>query len=162
MALTQKEIIERERQIGRQAQKMTNDYLQGLLQSKFRTGQRKDYAKIRSILKATRVSSRMGQHRLLGLNFTSSKQGFMQHYGFTGIRAGTVVMLKASRYHEAATNRRSSEMNLKPQNLFEDIYQKSGAAEYLLKALEETRTDAVMLQLQNMIMRIDKDTNDGK
>lgn len=157
MASYYKEILKRERAIGRKAAKMAEQYVLGLIQQKLRTGESIHSPKIKPLLKATKVRMRMGEYRLLGLNFTSSKVGFIQHYGFSGIRAATTVMLSASRYNEAATTRKSSPMNLQPQNLFEDIYTKSGALDFLLESLRETRTDAVMAKIEGLILNLNSE-----
>lgn len=150
------ETSKKERRIGRQAAKMAQQYVLGLIRERLNTGESIHSKKIKPLLKATKVKAKMGQYRLLGLNFTSNRAGFIQHYGFSGVRAATTVMLRASRYNKTATQREASHVDLPAQDFFKEIYTKSGALDYLLQNLQETRTEAVMEKLQGLVSNLNK------
>lgn len=98
----------------------------------------------------------MGTHRLLGLNLTSSKVGFIQHYGFTGIRDATTVLYKNDRFKIAASKRSSHQFNLKDQLFFDDFFFESGAVDFLMAGLRETRTEAAIKKISDAIIRLNK------
>ena len=156
----QQKIFNKERYIGRKAAKMAQDYVLQLLKQKLHIRNQGDPKNdIKPILEATKVKAKMGDYRLLGLNFTSSKIGFIQHFGFTGTRGASTVILEAERYHKNATQRDSSNVNLPSKDFYENIYQKSGAIDYLVKALAETRIDAVKATVNSLVVQLNTQDN---
>jgi hypothetical protein len=153
MSADQKKIKSRERAIGKKAAKMAQDYVHSILRQKLHI-RNKGGEGFPPIIEATKVKPKMGQHRLLGLNFTSSKVGFMLHFGFTGVREAGPVYLKAARYQQSQTVRQPHRANLKGQHFFEDIYSKSGALDYMINALGDTRTDAVMAKISGLLLKL--------
>jgi hypothetical protein len=154
--MTPNQIKSKERAIGKQAAKMAEAYIHQVLRQKLNIRNQGD-EKNKAILDATKVKSKMGQHRLLGLNFTSSKVGFILHYGYNGVRYGGDVYLQAARYVQNRTNRSDHNMKLPARQLFDNIYTRSGALTYILTALEETRTEAVISKLNNLIVQLNNE-----
>ena len=146
-------IKSKERAIGKQAAKMAEAYIHQVLRQKLNIHNQGD-SKNLPILDATRVKAKMGQHRLLGLNFTSSKVGFMLHYGFNGVREGGAVYLHAARYQQGQTVKKPHHAQLKSYHLFEDIYTRSGALSYMIAALGDTRTDDVIAKLSGLLLKL--------
>ena len=107
-------------------------------------------------MEATKVRAKMGEYRLQGLNFTSSKIGFIQHYGFSGVRDGSTILLAASRYNESATQRDSHNVDLKGKELFNNIYVQSGAAKYLLDELSQLRAEDVKIKLSSLVLELNR------
>ncbi len=153
MTAEEKNIKSRERAIGKKAAKMAQDYVHTILRQKLHI-RNKGGKGFPPIVEATKVKAKMGDHRLLGLNFSSSKVGFMLHYGFTGVREAGPVYLKAARYHQSQTVRQPHRAQLKGKLFFDDIYRKSGALDYIINALGDTRTDAVMAQLSGLLLKL--------
>ena len=83
----------------------------------------------------------------------------MLHYGFTGVRQGGDVFLKASRYHKNKTERDAHKVDLPPRLLFEDMYQNSGAIDYLLQSLGETRMQGEMIKIKNLLLQLNREDN---
>lgn len=140
---------------------MAQDYLLQLIRQKLHTGSTPD-DKIIPLLKATKVKSVMGEHRLLGLNLQSSKPGFILHYGFTGVREATKVFLRHSRYQKSSTQRKAHPFHLPEKNIFSEIYTRSGAVDFLIAELSQTRTEALQLSLDGLVLKLNKDLNDGQ
>lgn len=111
------------------------------------------------ILEATKVQAKMGKHRLLGLNFKTSQVGFILDRGFVGVRDGSTILLQASRYNKSSTTRKSHDVNMPAKDLFVDIYKQSGALEFLLKTLRQTRTDFIKVQLSDLVLELNKEGN---
>ena len=156
----QQKIYNKERYIGRKAAKMAQDYVLQLLKQKMHIRNQGDPEhNIKPLLDATKVKAKMGDYRLLGLNFTSSKIGFIQHYGFVGTRGASTVILEAQRYHKNATQRKASQINLPSQNFYDKIYQKSGALDYLVKALADTRLDAIKATVNSLVVQLNTQDN---
>ena len=153
MTAEEKQIKSKERAIGKKAAMMAQDYVHSVLRQKLHI-RNKGGKGFPPIIEATKVKPKMGQYRLLGLNFTSSKVGFMLNFGFTGVREAGPVYLKAARYHQDQTVRQPHRADLKGQHFFEDIYRKSGSLEYMLNALGDTRTDAVMAKLSGLLLQL--------
>ena len=153
------DIKKQERAIGRKAAKMAEVYLLQVLKQKLHI--RNEGFPEGTILEDTRVKPKIGDYRLLGLNLTSSKTGFILNYGFTGVREATTVYFTASRYKKSKTQRKRHHFNLPAKNIFEDIYTKSGAVDYLISELAKTRTQGAQIRLDNLILKINSDT-DGK
>jgi hypothetical protein len=158
MSADQKKIKSRERAIGKKAAKMAQDYVHSVLRQKLSI-RGEGYEKMKPILDATKVRAKMGSHRLLGLDFTSSKIGFILHYGFTGVRQGGEVFLKAARYHKSSTDRDAHKVDLPSRLLFDDMYQKSGAIDYLIENLAETRLEAETIKIQNLLLKLNRPEN---
>jgi len=153
-------IFKEERVIGRKAAKRAEDYLLQVIRAKLNIhneGNPED-----PILKSTKIKYKMGDYRLLGLNLTSSKTGFILNYGFTGVREATTVYLEAARYQKDKTQRKRHNFNLPAQNFFtDDVYGKSGAIDFLIAELSRTRTEATQLRLNDMVLKINS-LPDGK
>ncbi|MDN3595332.1 hypothetical protein [Zunongwangia endophytica] len=147
------DIKSKEKAIGKRAARIAENYVHSILKSKLNIHNKGD-ANTVPILEATRITAKMGTHRLLGLNFTSSKVGFMLHYGAAGVREGGNVYLRASRYHKGETLRKPHQVKLPQFQLFDDIYKKSDALDYLIDALGETRTDDVMAKISNLVLQL--------
>jgi hypothetical protein len=151
--MTPNQIKSKERAIGKQAAKMAEAYIHQVLRQKLNIRNQGDNKNI-PILDATKVKAKMGQHRLLGLNFTSSKVGFMLHYGFNGVREGGAIYLKAARYQQGQALREPHQANLKSYKLFENIYERSGALNYMINALGDTRTEDVIAKLSGLLLQL--------
>ena len=145
-----------ELQIGKKAAKMAQNYVLAIIRQKIHVrgigGE-----KMKPILKATKVKAKMGDYRLLGLNFTSSKVGFILHYGFTGVRSATTVYYDAARYQKSSSSRTRAQVKMPAKDFFENIYVKSGALDYLISALSETRTEALQIKLNNLVIKINQE-----
>ena len=145
-----------ELQIGKKAAKMAQNYVLAVIRQKIHVrgigGE-----KMKPILKATKVKAKMGDYRLLGLNFTSSKVGFILHYGFTGVRSATTVYYDAARYQKSSASRGRAQVKMPAKDFFENIYVKSGALDYLISALSETRTEALQIKLNNLVIKINQE-----
>jgi hypothetical protein len=150
-------ITAREKQIGKAAAKMAHNYVQGLIAQKL-TVRGKGIKGKNPLAKSTRLVSKMGQNRLLGIDFKTTKVGYVQHFGFTGTRYAGSVELKDERYKKSYTSRKPHSVKLKPQDIFKDIYTKSGAFDYLMKNLSETRSEAIIQRLTKLSLRINKET----
>lgn len=146
----QQKIHRAERLAGRKAAKMTEEYILSLMRQRLNIGDHEGEERS-DLMKKTKVRAKMGQYRLLGLNFTSNKVGFINHFGFTGIRSATTVLLRAARYNQTATKRKSHSFHLPAQDYLDNIYEKSGAIDFLLKALAETRTNAVKHAINGIV-----------
>lgn len=153
-------IKSREEAIGKKAAKMAQNYVHQVLRQNLNI-RNKGGEKMKPILQATKVEKKMGDHRLLGLNFTSSKVGFILHYGFVGARIATTVYYNASRYKVDSATRARQDVNMPGKHLFEDIYTKSGALDYLFRELSQTRGDAFQIRLNNMIVKFNSEA-DGR
>lgn len=151
-------IKSQEKAIGKKAAKMAQNYVHQALRQNLQI-RNKGSEKMKPILQATKVKHKMGDHRLLGLNFTSSKVGFILHYGFIGSRMATTVYYNASRYNAQSASRSRQDVNMPGRNLFDDIYQKSGSLEYLFRELSKTRGDAFQIKLNNMIVKFNSGDN---
>lgn len=103
------------------------------------------------ILEATKIIPEMGDHRLLGFKFMSNRVGFVHHFG---------VVSDNTRYLQTVSKTgtvfKKSRGGLQSQSYFDNIYEKSGALKILEEGLSKTRTRAITLQLQNMILKIEK------
>lgn len=165
----QQQIFNKERNAGRKAAKMAEEYILALMRQRLTIHNKGGVGDWNGqgfgpLMKETTVKAKMGQFRLLGLNFDSSKAGFVNHFGFTGIREATTVLLSASRYNKTATKRKAHPFHLPAQRYLDDMYKKSGALDFLLKSLAETRTDAVKYAISGIVYSLnlqDKD-NAGK
>jgi len=159
--MTSKQLYSKERYIGRKAAKLAEDYVLRQIKLELTIRNKGDaFKKIKPLMEATKVRAKMGDYRLLGLNFTSSKIGFIQHFGFTGVRDGGTILLKASRYNQSATQRESHDVTLKSKSMFNNIYIQSGAADYLLQELGQIRTEDIKIKLTNLVLQLN--TKDGK
>jgi ribosomal protein L24E len=98
----------------------------------------------------------------LGLNLTSNKAGFIQHYGFMGVREATKVFLTHSRYNKSSTQRKRHPFKLKETGIFDNIYQESGAIDYLVNELSKTRTEALQVKLNELVLTLNKQTDGQK
>lgn len=156
----QQKIYNKERYIGRKAAKMAQDYVLQLLKQQLHIRNQGDPKKnIKPILEATKVRAKMGNYRLLGLNFTSSKIGFILHYGHVGTRGASTVILEAQRYHKNATQRKATQVDLPAKEFYNNIYAKSGALDYLVKALAETRIDAIKATVNSLVVQLNTQEN---
>lgn len=167
MTPEQTQIFNKERNAGRKAAKMAEEYILSLMRQKLNIHNRGSVGDWNDggfgpLLQETSVRAKMGQYRLLGLNFDSTKAGFVNHFGFHGVRSATTVLLKASRYTKTATRRKSHPFNLPAQNYLTDMYKKSGALDYVLKVLSETRTDAIKVKIAQYTYSLNLQDNAGK
>ena len=144
-------ITAREKQIGKAAAKMAHNYVQGLIAQKL-TVRGKGIKGKNPLAKSTRMVSKMGTNRLLGINFKTSKHGYVQHFGFTGTRYAGQVELKAARYNKIMTSSKPHNGQLPPKDIFKHRYAKSGAFAYLLHAFGITRSDAVIQKLSKLTL----------
>lgn len=149
----QDKIFNQERVIGRKAAKMVTDYVRAVMRQKLVIDGNTD------LLKKTRAKYKMGDYRLQGLDLTSLKEGFILHYGFIGTREATAVYLRSSRYNKNRTQRKAHQFNLKERMLFDGIYDKSGAIDYLVRELSETRTEAIQIKLNGLILKFNQELN---
>lgn len=153
--MNSKDILLKEKILGKQAAKMAQDYLQAVMKQRMSVqgnGKPKE-----NPLKATKVVPKMGDHRLMGLNFKTNKVAMIQHYGFVGVRQGGEVYYKNARYNIKKSSRTAASINLPALEIFDDFYRKSGAAAYLLNGLKETRTKAMINSLSNRILKLNKE-----
>lgn len=156
--MSSNQIKSKERAIGKKAAKMAEAYIHQVLKQKLDIRNQGD-DKNKPILDATKVKAKMGTHRLLGLNFTSSKVGFMLHYGFNGVREGGAVYLQAARYQQGQTVKKPHQATLKSYRLFDDIYTRSGALNYMITALGDTRMQAEIEKIENLISKLNTPSN---
>mgnify|MGYP007006707381 CR=1 FL=1 len=110
-------IKEQEKAIGNRAKNMAQNYLHAVLQQKL-TMRGKGGQKMKPLIQSSKVQVKMGDYRLLGLNVTSSKVGFIQHYGFMGVRAAGVVRRSGSE----AFMRSSHQVSMPGKFMFDDIW----------------------------------------
>ena len=154
----QDKIFKEERKIGRKAAKMAESYLMQVLNQKLNI--RNEGFPEGPIMDDTRVKHKMGDYRLLGLNLTSSKTGFILNYGFVGVREATTVYLEHSRYQKTKTQRKRHNFNLPAKNIFENIYNESGAVDFLFSELSRTRTEGPQIRLDELVLKIN--SKDGQ
>lgn len=147
------DIKKQERAIGRKAAKMVQQHVHQVIRQKLHVRGLGD-EDMKPILEATKIKSKMGDYRLLGLNLSSNKAGFIQHYGFVGVREATKVYLTDSRYNKSSTQRKSHNFRLPEKKIFENIYQDSGAIDYLVAELSKTRTEALQIKLNDLILTL--------
>ena len=146
-----RKILIQEKVIGRKASKLVNTYLKEKirqrLQTNNRTNQYQSAKKTAPILKATKSNPAVGKHRLLGLNLKSNQYAFIQHFGANTTRHAHLVTQK-----NGTTFQRKAHPFLLPKtSIFKDMYQKSGAIQYLEKELSKTRIEATIIQLKKHI-----------
>ncbi len=153
-------MFKQEEAIGKKAAKMAENYVHQALRQNLNI-RNKGSEGMKPILQATKVTKKMGDNRLLGLNMTSSKVGFILHFGFTGARIATTVYYNASRYNVRSASRARQNVNMPGKHLFDDMYQKSGALEYLFQELSKTRTGAFQVRLNNMIVKFNSGDHGG-
>lgn len=158
MTTEQTKIFNRERNAGRKAAKMVETYIESLIRQRL-TIHNKGGERFDALLKETKVRAKMGQYRLLGLNFYSSKAGFINHFGFHGVRSATTVLLSHPRYTQSSTKRKSSRVDLPAQSFFNDMYRKSGALNYIMSVVGETRTDSLKIKIGQLIHHLNIDDN---
>lgn len=150
-------IFSHERKIGLRAARMTEKYLHAVIRQKLHI-HNKGFPE-EPILEATDVKHKMGEYRLLGLNLQGSKTAFILNFGFTGVREATTVYFNAPRYNIGKTQRKRHQWSLPAFNLFDDIYYKSGAVDYLVTELTKTRTEALQLQIDGMVLKFNSQNN---
>lgn len=154
LSAQQKAIRLKEQRIGRKAAKAVEAYVKTKLRTTLNIrnkGGVDEYGrKIPPILEATKVKAKTGQYYLLGLNLTSNKYGFIQHFGVAGTRAKHIVLLK----NNTSFIRPSHPFNLKEKKLFDNIYEKSGALNILADGLAETRTKVVKAIIQDTVVTL--------
>lgn len=161
MTTEQTQIFNKERNAGRKSAKMVETYILALMRQRL-TIHNKGGEEFNALLKSTTVRAKMGEYRLLGLNFKTTKAGYVNHFGFHGVRAATTVLLSASRYNKTATKRKSHKVNLPAKNYFNDMYTKSGALDYMMKVLGETRTAALEIKISQLTYSLNKEDNASK
>lgn len=147
----QDKILKQERLAGKRAAKIAQAYLLQQLKQKLHI--RNQGGDEGPLLEVTKVKAKIGKYRLLGLNLTSSKVGFVLNYGFVGVREATGVYLNAPRYNIGKTQRERHQVNLPERNILEEIYFNSGAADYLLDQLRNTRTEAIKFQVEGLVLQ---------
>lgn len=103
------------------------------------------------IIDATYVKPVMGDYRLLGLQFYSNRAGFVHHFGT--VRDNTKYL---QRHSKTNTVFQKSKPNIKTQAFFDDIYKNSGSLAILESGLARTRTKLAKIQLNNLIIEINK------
>ena len=153
----QEQIFKQERTAGKKAAKMAQDYLLAVI--KQRVHIRNIGNPDPPILKATKVKPAMGDYRLLGLNLSSSKTAFILNYGFTGIREATAVYFNDGRYNIGKTQRERHAVDMKERDFFSNIYDNSGAVDFLIAQLSQTRTAAYQLKLDGMVRTFNSQSN---
>lgn len=113
--------------------------------SKFAKNERKP------MLEATYIEPAIGDNRLLGFDFKSNRSGFVHHFG---------VVKDSTRYlrthSKTGTVFKQAKPDLKSQAFFDDIYKSSGALQMLEDGLSKTRVRAITVQLQNIVLEINK------
>jgi hypothetical protein len=156
----QKEIRLQERRIGQKAAKAVEVFVHRkigrTLTIRNKGGVDENGRVMKPIIDATKVRAKTGTHRLLGLNLTSNKYGFIQHYGASTTRIEHTVLLS----NDTSFIRRSHPFQLKSKDIFENIYQESGALEILSEGLSETRTKAVKIYIRGIVVELNK--QDGR
>lgn len=150
-------IYEHERKIGLRAARMTEKYLHALIRQRLHI-HNKGFPE-EPIMEATNIKHKMGEYRLLGLNLQSSTTAYILNFGFTGIREATTVYYQAPRYKIGKTQRKRHQWSLPAFNIFEDIYFKSGAIDFLVTELTRTRTEALQLQIDGMVLKFNSQNN---
>lgn len=143
-------IFNREKKAGKKAAKMTQQFLHAVIRQKVTI--RNVGIPDQPILKATKIRSKMGEYRLLGLNLTSSKTAFILNFGFTGVREATAVYYQASRFNVDKSQRERHPVKLPERDFFSLIYEFSGAIDYLVAELSQTRKAAIQIKLNKLII----------
>lgn len=154
LSASDKKIRLKEQLLGRKAAKAVDSYVKSKIQQKL-TIRGKGSEKEDPILDATKVKAKTGTHRLLGLNLTSNRYAFIQHFGFVGKRTEHIVLLS----NNTSFIRHSHPFKLKEKGLFDDIYQKSGALKILADGLSVTRTEAVSAHIKGVVLELNKKDN---
>ena len=161
MDAEQKKIKLQERRFGRKAAEMAQDYVHTVIRQKVQI-RGKGGKKEKPLLYSTRVNAKMGDYRLMGLNLTSSRIGFILHEGFIGVREATKVHFSNDRFKKSYTQRKRHHVNLPMEDFFSDMYKESGALDFLIEMLSETRTEAFQLKLNGMIYEFNKQSENGE
>ena len=152
------DIYNKEKAVGQKAAKMAEDYVLRQIKMELTIRNKGDaMRKIKPLMEATKVRAKMGKNRLLGLNFASSKIGYIHQFGFNGVREGSTILLSASRYNQNSTQRQSHDFKIERTGMFNSIYDKSGAAEYLINELAQIRTEAVKVKIQGLLLEINSE-----
>ena len=144
-------ILNKERELGKAAAAKAKAYLVATIKQKLTI--RGVGMPDEPILEGVDIKSIIGDYRLLGLNLQAPRHAFIQHYGFTGIRNATKVFYEASRYKAQSAQRSSTTVKLAATNLFEEMYERSGALDFLLDGLAETRTQDVINKIERLALR---------
>jgi len=155
--MSSNQIKSKERAIGKQAAKMAEAYIHQVLRQKLSIRNKGD-ANNKPILKATKVTAKVGSHRLLGLNLTSSKVGFILNYGFIGTRSAAVVYNAVSK---SFYQRGSADVKLDQRKILENVWKESGALDFLGAELLKTRGEDFEIKLNGMITKFNQD-GDGR
>jgi hypothetical protein len=159
LSASDKKIRLKEQRIGRKAAQAVENYVKSKIRSKLsirnKGGVDANGKAILPILEATKVKAKTGTHRLLGLNLTSNKYGFIQHYGAIIKRTEHIVLNS----RKTSFIRHSHPFKLKSKDIFDDIYQKSGALKILADGLSETRTAAVSAHIKGVVLELNKKDN---
>ncbi|MBT0607660.1 hypothetical protein [Aequorivita echinoideorum] len=153
---TEKSIREQERRIGLKASRKVEAYLRTVIDQKLKRGKTTEE---KSLHDTAKVKHKMGEYRLLGLNLSSPVHGYIQNYGFVGVREATSVYYKASRYNISRSQRKAHPFNLPERKIFEEIYDKSGVIPFLVEQLANTRTQAVEIVINDMILQFNREQN---
>ena len=144
-------ILNQEKKLGKEAAAKATAYLIDLIKQRLTI--RGVGMPDEPILEGVNIKSVLGEYRLLGLSVQAPKHAFIQNYGFTGTRNATKVFYEASRYKIANSQRASATVNLPSMNLFDDLYTKSGALEFLLDGLAETRTHDIITKIEREALK---------
>lgn len=158
LSLEQKQIRNEERNIGRRASRAVESFIHRKIASNLtirdKGGEDEFGRPIKPILSATKVRHKMGSHRLLGLNLTSNKYGFIHHYGASERSEHTVLLSNNTSFV-----RRSHPLQLPAKGLFDNVYQDSGALSILEKGLSKTRTKAIIAKIKGVVVELNKQDN---
>lgn len=100
------------------------------------------------VVDATYIRPDMGTYRLLGFTFISNRVGFVHHFGVTAANSAHLRTSKNGKTFKYKTS------GLDSQSFFDEIYQKSGAFNMLEQGLAITRTQAISVALQNLVLKI--------
>lgn len=162
MALSEKQKIIRDKEIkiGTEAAKLATRFLHRNINRSFKVRNAGGFfhgKKVKPMLSSTKVKPKVGEYLLLGLDATSNKYAFMHHYGFKGKRIGTMVRFSHRRFKNEFTSRDSHLLNLRNRSIFTNLYAESGAKDYLIKHLSETRTESYKAKFDDLIVKISQD-----
>ena len=158
LASNQRQIRLQERRIGKKAERVVENYVKRKiarsLNIRNKGGLSEKGKPMPPILQATKIKAKMGDYRLLGLNLTSNKYGFIHHFGVSKKRTEHTVQLNNA--NKTTFIRRSHPFRLKEKSLFEGVYEKSGALDILATGLSKTRTEAVVIKIKDLVLKLNR------
>lgn len=166
MALTpeEKKIRSKEAKIGREAAQMATLHMQSRIHQKFKVknkGGLFNDKPIKPMLEASKVKPKMGEYVLLGLDATSNKYAFMHHYGFKEKRGAASLFLRHPRWRINGFNRKPHFLKMPERSIFDKLYQKSGAEDFLIKELTKTRGESFTSKFEALINKFRSDVQES-